>query len=239
MAGRLAADKPDPEAADNRIRAAAALSAKLFSTLQREQRRTASTRIEAWCRFATTFIAQRAESASQPALVLENTGRKGIVPPALGSVIGGTMKKLAVVAALLATCAQSVIGQSAWAAGNCYSPTAIEAEEAIRYVTDLMVISSSCRDTKYAEFKLRNRDQIVNYQKALITHFHGNAAFDKWNTSLANVAAQKQAGLTVTQVCQQQATMLKQASMQDAKAFRAFALQQAAAASTRYAKCGK
>jgi hypothetical protein len=150
------------------------------------------------------------------------------------------MKKLALVAAVLATCVQSVIGQSALAASsNCYSPSAIEAEEAIRYVTDLMVVSSACRDTTYAAFKLRNRDQIVNYQKALITHFHGNAAFDKWNTSLANIAAQKQAGLTTAQVCQQQATMLKQASLQDAKAFRAFALQQAAASGARYQKCGK
>jgi hypothetical protein len=66
---------------------------------------------------------------------------------------------------------------------------------------------------------------------------HGAAAFDKWNTSLANIAASKQAGLTTTQVCQQQATLLKTASMQDAKAFRAFAAQQAVAAGTRYQKC--
>jgi len=142
------------------------------------------------------------------------------------------MKRLALAAALLAT-----VTQSAWAAGTCYSQLAIEAEEAIRYVTDLMVVSSACRDTTYAEFKLRNRDLIVNYQKDLIAHFKGNAAFDKWNTSLANVSAQKQAGLTTTQVCQQQATMLKQASLQDAKAFRTFAATQAASAGTRYQKC--
>jgi hypothetical protein len=140
------------------------------------------------------------------------------------------MKKLALVAALLATCAQPV-----WAAGNCSTQSAAEAEAAIRYMTNLMVVSSACRDTTYAEFRLRNRDQIVNYQKALIAHFHGAAAFDKWNTSLANVAASKQAGLTTTQVCQQQAVMLKTASTQDAKAFRAFALAQATAA--RDPKC--
>jgi hypothetical protein len=141
------------------------------------------------------------------------------------------MKKLALVAALLATCAQS-----AWAAGTCKPQTSTEAEAAIRYITDLMVVSSACRDTTYAEFRLRNRDQIVNYQKAMIAHMHGAAAFDKWNTSLANVAASKQAGLTTTQVCQQQANMLKTASTQDAKAFRAFALAQATTANAQKCK---
>jgi hypothetical protein len=140
------------------------------------------------------------------------------------------MKKLALVAALLATCAQP-----AWAAGNC-TQSAMEAEAAIRYITDLMVVSSACRDTTYAEFRLRNRDQIVNYQKAMIAHMHGAAAFDKWNTSLANIAASKQAGLTTDQVCQQQATMLKQASLQDTKAFRTYAATQAASLTAQKCK---
>jgi hypothetical protein len=144
------------------------------------------------------------------------------------------MKKLALAAALLATSINT-----GWAAGSCYSQSAIEAELAIRYITDLMVVSSACRDTTYAEFRLRNRDVIMGYQKAMIAHMHGAAAFDKWNTSLANVAASKQAGLTTTQVCQQQADMLKVASKQDAKAFRAYAAQQAVSAAPRYQKCGK
>jgi hypothetical protein len=142
------------------------------------------------------------------------------------------MKKLVWVAALLASTMHS-----GWAASNCYSQSAIEAEQAIRYITDLMVVSSACRDTTYARFRLRNRDAIVHYQKAMIAHLHGTAAFDRWNTALANVAAQKQAGLTTAQVCQQQATLLKRASMQDPKAFRAYAAAQAASAASHYTKC--
>ena len=146
------------------------------------------------------------------------------------------MKKLVLIAALVAASA----AQPGWAAekakSSCVSQSAIEAEQAIRYVTDLMVVSSVCQDTVYAEFRLRNRDVIVGYQKALITRFHGNAGFDRWNTSLANTAAQKQGGNQ--QLCQQAAPMLKQASALDLKGFRAYAATQAAA-NTQTPKCAK
>ena len=61
--------------------------------------------------------------------------------------------------------------RTASAAGVCYSAAAIEAEEAIRFVTDLMVASTACRDQTYGYFQQRNKDAIIGYQKALITHF--------------------------------------------------------------------
>jgi hypothetical protein len=149
------------------------------------------------------------------------------------------MKKLVLIAALCAAAAQ----QPGWAAERaktaCYSPSAIEAEQAIRFLTDVMVISSTCQDTVYAEFRLRNRDPILAYQKAMIAHFHGAPAFDSWNTSLANQAASKRAGQPSVQVCQQAADLLKQAGALDPPKFRAFAAAQAAAAGPQYPKCGK
>ena len=149
------------------------------------------------------------------------------------------MRKIAVIAALAA----AIVQQPAWAAGKakgaCYTPSALEAEQAIRFLTEVMVISSTCQDTVYAEFRLRNRDAIVAYQKALIAHFHGAAAFDRWNTSLANSAAQKSAGVPSTQVCQQAAELLKQASALDPPHFRAYAASQAAAVKAQYATCGR
>jgi len=146
------------------------------------------------------------------------------------------MKKLVLIAALVAAWA----AQPGWAAdkakSSCVAPAAIEAEEAIRYVTDLMIVSSVCQDTVYAEFRLRNKDTIVAYQKALITHHKGAAGFDRWNTSLANAAAQKQGGNQ--QICQQAAPMLKQASALDLKGFRAYAATQAAS-NTQTPKCAK
>src|ERR1700674_4719700 len=129
------------------------------------------------------------------------------------------MKKIVVVAALVATFA----AHPGWAAGkakaksSCMPPSAMEAEKAIRYVTDLMIISSVCQDTVYAEFRLRNKDAIIGYQKALMSHFHGAAGFDKWDTALANQAAQKQSGNL--QLCEQSKPLLKEASTLDTKGF--------------------
>jgi len=147
------------------------------------------------------------------------------------------MKKLALAAAFV------VAAQLGWAASgkaaSCYSQAAVEAEQAIRYMTELMVISSACQNTTYAEFRLRNRDAIVAYQKSMVTHFRGAPAFDKWNTVIANEAAQRQGNTALGTFCQQAEATLKQAATLDLQAFRAFAAQKAAAAGTQYPKCGK
>ncbi|HVB16625.1 MAG TPA: hypothetical protein VNF04_08845 [Stellaceae bacterium] len=151
------------------------------------------------------------------------------------------MKKVALIVAL-ATAAIMVV-QPGWAARKaakraCTPASAMEAEVALQYMTDLMVVSSVCQDTVYAEFRLRNKDAIIGYQKALIRHFHGNAGFDRWNTALANQAAQKQMGNMDGHVCVQSAPLLQQAKALDPKGFRAYAAAQAAAV-LRSQKCGK
>lgn len=113
---------------------------------------------------------------------------------------------------------------------NCYSAADIEAEQAILFQTDLMVISSACRDTVYGEFRLRNKDAIIRYQNVMIDHFrrtgarNPKSAYDAWQTSLANQASRKQAVTPTAQICQQSADMLKLASTLDAKAFRDYAV---------------
>src|SRR5438046_10445234 len=125
------------------------------------------------------------------------------------------MKRLVLIAALCAAMAP----QPGWAAEKaraarveCYSQSAIEAEQAIRFMTDVMVVSSTCQDTVYAEFRLRNRDPILAYQKAMIAHFHGAPAFDHWNTSIANQASPTRAGQPSQLVCHQPAERRKPAS---------------------------
>jgi hypothetical protein len=148
------------------------------------------------------------------------------------------MKKLAMAAAL--TCGFVAL-QAGWAAdarAQCYSQSAIEAEQAIRYITDVMLASTACQNTTYAEFRLRNKDAIVAYQKAMISHFRGEAAFDRWNTALANAAAQKQANENLGVFCQRAETLMKQAKALDPAAFRAYAASQAATAGAQYPKCG-
>src|SRR5437764_14670034 len=80
---------------------------------------------------------------------------------------GIAMKKVVLAAALLA--AASAVTASA-ADRNCYSPGDIEAEQALQFQTNLMVISSACRDTVYGEFRGRNTAAIVRYQDAMLDH---------------------------------------------------------------------
>lgn len=154
-----------------------------------------------------------------------------------------SMKKLMASAALAGSLMAGGLtattpGWGADAQAPCYTQSAIEAEQAIRYLTDVMVASSACQNTTYAEFRLRNRDTIVAYQKALISHFHGEPAFDRWNTALANAAAQKQGAVNLGVFCQQSDALMKHAKALDPTAFRAFAASQATTIGAQYAKCG-
>src|SRR5262245_59667250 len=137
------------------------------------------------------------------------------------------MKRLMLAAALFA--AASIHGVSA-ADKQCYSSAAIEAEQAILFQTNLMVISSICKDTVYAEFRLRNKDAIIRYQKSMVEHFrrtgsrNAQSEFDRWNTSLANQISLKQGASPSAVICQQAAEMQKMASTLDAKGLRDYAL---------------
>ena len=159
--------------------------------------------------------------------------------PRAGGELGDLMKRLVVIAAMGAAMALQPVSAAEKARGDCYTQSAIEAEQAIRFLTDVMIVSTTCQDTIYAEFRLRNRDPILAYQKAMIAHFHGTPGFDRWNTILANQAAQKHAGRPSTIVCQQSAELMKQASALDPPKFRAFAAAQAAAAAPTYPRCGR
>lgn len=144
------------------------------------------------------------------------------------TLIGGNaMKSVALAGALAA--AVSIATASA-ADKNCYSPADSEAEQALLFQTNLMVISSACRDTVYGEFRARNKDSILRYQAAMIEHFrrtgarNPKSAFDTWQTSLANELAQRQALTPTAQFCQQSAELLKLASTLDAKGFHDYAV---------------
>jgi hypothetical protein len=148
------------------------------------------------------------------------------------------MKKMVMAAALAGGLLVTQHGWGADAKSPCYAQSAIEAEQAIRYLTDVMVASTACQNTAYAEFRLRNKDAIVAYQNAMISHFHGAPGFDRWNTALANIAAQKQASVNPGVFCQQSQSLIQHAKTLDPSAFRAYAAAQATAAAAQYDRCG-
>lgn len=148
------------------------------------------------------------------------------------------MKRFAIAAALVVAAMQPV---AAGAASECYSPAAVEAEQGMRFLIDLMVASTACHDQTYGLFQQRNKNTVLSYQKAMIQHFHGNAGYDRWDTMLANQAALKQAGKSAPQACQEAAALIKTAAAMDDTGFRSYAASQVASAvaTGRYPKCGR
>jgi hypothetical protein len=146
------------------------------------------------------------------------------------------MKKL--IAAALAASVLLPAGVAGAANNRCYTQAAIEAEQAYHFIVDLMVASTACRDQTYGLFQQRNQVSIRAYQKVMVTHLHGNAAFDAWDTSLANSASMKQAGKSAPQACLEAADILKTAAGLDDKGFRAYAAAAATKAAAQYTTCG-
>ncbi|MBV9521973.1 MAG: hypothetical protein JO010_04225, partial [Alphaproteobacteria bacterium] len=90
----------------------------------------------------------------------------------------------------------SVLAAAASAAPpSCYRPGEIEADQAIRFQTELMVTSEVCKVSSYTDFTRRNREAIVAYQHALMDHFrrvgerNAEAMLDSYMTRLANELA--------------------------------------------------
>jgi hypothetical protein len=158
------------------------------------------------------------------------------------------MKRAAIAAALLAV----AWAMPASAAGRgCTSARDLEAEQALLFLTNLMVASSAChQNDAYAEFRLRNQYAIIAYQKAMIAHFRRagyrrpQSAFDQWNTSLANRISLQEGAVPIAQVCQQAAGMFRLASTLDPAGFHRYAAAQAQTAQAQSAvltrsQCGR
>jgi hypothetical protein len=128
---------------------------------------------------------------------------------------------------------------------SCATPADIEAEQAILFQTNVMVVSSTCRDTIYANFRMRNAGAIIGYQHEMIDHFrHEGArrpseAFETYITDLANDASRKENGQPTALICQQSAPLMKQASLLDSRGLHDYAIIQAKLVSANFTKCVK
>jgi hypothetical protein len=150
------------------------------------------------------------------------------------------MRKIVLAAALLAAASSQSVSA---ADRQCYSTADVEAEQAILFQTNLMVISSACKDTVYGEFRARNQAAIIQYQKAMIDHFRRSGSrnaqsdFDRWNTSLANEISLKQGTRPMAQVCDQAAETLKLGRTLDAKGLHDYAVAKATSAGDAHPRC--
>src|SRR5579885_620404 len=137
-----------------------------------------------------------------------------------------------------------LIAGSAQAASHqaCYSPPDIEAEQAVRFQTQLMVLSDLCRDPSYTNFSQRVHDALSAYQRQLVDHFRrtgagaAERALDTFMTRLANEFSLASGRQTLTEVCKGSAAqMIATANSLNSSAdFRHYIAAQAVSSSASY-----
>jgi hypothetical protein len=128
-------------------------------------------------------------------------------------------------------------------AATCYRSDEIEADQAVRFQTQLMVLSDSCDSSSYTEFTHRNARTLAAYQQTMIGYFrrisgHGaDGAFDKFITALANKTALEVGKEPIASLCTQSADFLSKAGAFDKEDFVHYVTAQAAAQRANYLSC--
>jgi|SRR5579862_6357837 len=147
--------------------------------------------------------------------------------------------------ALLGTALSLVtIAAAAAPTGECFSSADLEAQAAVRFQAQLMVLSDICHDTTYGRFTQRNRDAIMAYQHQMIDHFkragerRADITFENYMTRLANQESIASSQRTTGEICQpSNAIAVTANSIGTSKDFRAYAASHAAAIRASYRVC--
>jgi hypothetical protein len=122
---------------------------------------------------------------------------------------------------------------AAAATQDCLRPAEVEAEQAIRFQTELMVVSETCHEQTYPKFLHRNRAALADYQRRMIERYRRigaprpKASLDTYMTQLANQTALRISNEPVEALCHEQADFLATANALDGKKFRHYIAKQA------------
>jgi hypothetical protein len=128
-------------------------------------------------------------------------------------------------------------------ATTCYQAADIEADQAMHFQTELMVLSDTCGGEFYRDFTVRNRDQILSYQQQLLDHFRRTgakspqASLDSFMTRVANEHALRDGRELRQAVCTRSAAFIAEAKTLDREHFRQHAAELAAANEADYRRC--
>jgi hypothetical protein len=130
-----------------------------------------------------------------------------------------------------------LLGSAAWAVAatpQCLRSDEVEADQAIRFQTELMVVSDTCGAQTYTRFARRNRQALVEYQQQVIDRFrrtgmpHAEAHFDSYLTRLANEVSLRVGAQPVAAMCRDAQRFLATADTLVGDEFRHYVAQQAA-----------
>ena len=131
---------------------------------------------------------------------------------------------------LLSLCV--AVGATA-ATQDCLRPAEAEAEQAIRFQTELMVVSETCHEQTYPQFLHRNRAALAEYQRRMIERYRRGgaprpkASLDTYMTRLADETALRVSNEPVETLCLEQADFLATAKALEGRKFRRYIAKQA------------
>jgi hypothetical protein len=151
------------------------------------------------------------------------------------------IKSVAAAVLLLGTAAFAAAAPTA----SCYRAAEIEAEQAVRFQTELMVLSDTCQRDSYVRFEQRNAETLKSYQQQLVDHFsrtqhgHGERAFDHYITALANEVSLNMGQEPAAQLCSRSAEFLAKAGSFDKADFRRYVSDRAAEHRRDYRRCSE
>ena len=126
---------------------------------------------------------------------------------------------------------------------QCLRAADMEAEQAIRFQTELMVMSDTCGQQTYVHFVTRNHDAIAAYQHQMIDRFRrdgaprADARFDTYVTRLANQISMRAGAQPVAALCHEAAGFLANADTLDPEQFRHLAADRAATSRREERRC--
>jgi hypothetical protein len=124
----------------------------------------------------------------------------------------------------------------------CFSASEIEADQALRYVTRVMVVGDTCRSPVYTHFIQRNSQPVASYRDEMARHFQrggdSGVGFDRYVTNLANDESRAIGGQNSAALCAgAESDFLAAADLLGPADLRRLARARAAADQTTYRRC--
>lgn len=129
----------------------------------------------------------------------------------------------------VATLAALVLSANgAFAASSCFQKDALEAWQAVRYMTELMVLNDTCRVHVYESFIKTNFAALDAYHKELVAHFreagdrHPEDTVDRYVTHAANEVSEEDGQMPTAELCAEKASYFANAQSLAGEKFRQF-----------------
>lgn len=132
---------------------------------------------------------------------------------------------------------------SAIATPKCFRVRDIEAVQAVRYMTELMVLNDTCRRHVYESFIRHNFSALSAYHRELVDHFraigdrHPNETVDKLVTRIANDTSRVAGKISTASLCDLKAEYFANAQTLSGSGFRRFITELAATQRSKFRRC--